>query len=196
MLKKNIGNQTSNNNFSTPWYGLISSINHGVVFITLISKYLFNKNEIAYTTPVNRNIDIVPNTVYHQSFDDKLLIFNAWIISLNSLFPSFFTITTEKIKSGINRKYPVINQYSEGFSTKLDSIKGNRVYKRIKKYPVAITKIADAFIVVISRLLFLDSIIYNGLGAFHLTAVCASVPEYPGCAAHKYLGGLTALMGC
>jgi hypothetical protein len=108
-------------------------MNHGVVFNTLIPKYLFNKNEHPKINPVTKKMRIVPIIAYRQSLYDSFFIFKACINSFILLLPSRLTIITEYKKSGANRKYPVKNQYNEGLSKKFDFKKGNSVNNSKKK---------------------------------------------------------------
>lgn len=82
---------------------------------------------------------------YAQSFFVKRLMFNAFNISLILLFPSAFIITIAQTKRGMNRKYPVINQYIAALIIKTDFTNGNRVKRSRKKYNVNDIKIRIAF---------------------------------------------------
>ncbi len=96
-------------------------------------KYLFNNAEIPKISPVAMNTSSRPIVEYSQSFFEKTLIFNAFIICFFPVFPSILTISIEKITRGINKKYPVINQYKAEFIIKLDFRNGSKVKSSNKK---------------------------------------------------------------
>ena len=120
-------------------------MNHGVVVNILKAKYLFNKNEAPKIAPVITNPSRRPPNEYAQSFFVKKLICSADTICLIPLFPSVFANIHAQTKIGMNKKYPVMNQYKAGFREKFDFKNGSKVNRSRKKYTVKATKIAVAF---------------------------------------------------
>lgn len=120
-------------------------MNHGVVVKGFTPKYLFRIIDVPKISPEEINANRSPAIEYARSFFVKRLIFNAFNISLIPLFPSAFTITIAQTKRGMNRKYPVINQYIAALIIKTDFTNGDRVKRSRKKYNVNDIKIRIAF---------------------------------------------------